>query len=70
MQNLHQPTWDHEILYVNRSSKDEQLPIRIALGGKKRCVEGMNVKINVLFTETTQEPLHFIQMKSGRVKDH
>jgi hypothetical protein len=28
MQNLHQSTWDHEILYTDRSSKDEQLLIR------------------------------------------
>jgi hypothetical protein len=25
MQNLHQSTWDHAILYADRSSKDEQL---------------------------------------------
>jgi hypothetical protein len=25
MQNLHQSMWDHEILYIDRSSKDEQL---------------------------------------------
>jgi hypothetical protein len=24
-QNLHQSTWDHEVLYVDRSLKDEQL---------------------------------------------
>jgi hypothetical protein len=24
MQNLHQSTWDHDILYVERLSKDEQ----------------------------------------------
>jgi hypothetical protein len=28
MQNLHQSTWDHEILYYDRSSEDEQLLIR------------------------------------------
>jgi hypothetical protein len=27
MQNSHQSTWDHEILYTDRSSKDEQLLI-------------------------------------------
>jgi hypothetical protein len=26
-QNLHQSTWDHEILYTDRSSKDEQLSV-------------------------------------------
>jgi hypothetical protein len=25
MQNLHQSAWDHEILYTDRSSEDEQL---------------------------------------------
>jgi len=25
MQNLNQPTWDHGILYFDRSSNDEQL---------------------------------------------
>jgi hypothetical protein len=28
MQNLHQSTWDHEILYTDRSSNDEQLLMR------------------------------------------
>jgi hypothetical protein len=28
MQNLHHSTWDHEILYTDRSSKDEQLLMR------------------------------------------
>jgi hypothetical protein len=28
MQNLHQSAWEHEILYTDRSSKDEQLSIR------------------------------------------
>jgi hypothetical protein len=27
-ENLHQSTWDHEILHADRSSKDEQLLIR------------------------------------------
>jgi hypothetical protein len=26
--NLHKPTWDHEILYADRSSEEEQLLIR------------------------------------------
>jgi hypothetical protein len=36
MQNLHQSTWDHEILYIDRSSKDEQLFIRSFLLKKIR----------------------------------
>jgi hypothetical protein len=35
MQNLHQSTWDHEILYADRSSKDEQLLIRPFLSKTK-----------------------------------
>jgi hypothetical protein len=35
MQNLHQSTWDHEILYTDRSSKDEQLLIRQFLSKTK-----------------------------------
>jgi hypothetical protein len=31
MQNLHQSTWDHEILYPERSSKDEQILMRTFL---------------------------------------
>jgi hypothetical protein len=34
MQNLHQSTWDHDILYTDRSSKDEQL-LKIPLLSKK-----------------------------------
>jgi hypothetical protein len=28
MQNFHQSAWDHEILYADRASENEQLPIR------------------------------------------
>jgi hypothetical protein len=35
MQNLHQSTWDDEILHTDRSSKDEQLLIRPFLSKTK-----------------------------------
>jgi hypothetical protein len=40
MQNLHQSTWDHEILYTDRSSKDEQLLIRQFLSKTKNTNMG------------------------------
>jgi hypothetical protein len=51
MQNLHQSTWDHEILYTDRSSKDEQLLIRQFLSKTKKYEHGgcLNVKIHSLF---------------------
>jgi hypothetical protein len=35
MQNLHRSTWEHEILYTDRSSKKEQLLMRPFLPKKK-----------------------------------
>jgi hypothetical protein len=35
MQNLHQSTWANEILYTDRSSKDEQLLMRSFLSKTK-----------------------------------
>jgi hypothetical protein len=35
MQNLHQSTWDHTILYANKSLEDEQLLIRPLLRESK-----------------------------------
>jgi hypothetical protein len=35
MQSLHQSTWEHEILYTDRSSKDEQLLTRPFLSKTK-----------------------------------
>jgi hypothetical protein len=53
MQNLHQLTWDHEILYTDRSSKDEQLLIRPFLSKTKKYEHGgrLNVEIHSLFCE-------------------
>jgi hypothetical protein len=51
MQNLHQSTWEHEILYTDRSSKDEQLLMRPFLSKNKKYEHGdqFNVKIHSLF---------------------
>jgi hypothetical protein len=38
MQNLHHSTWDHEILYAGRSSKDEELLIRSFLSETKNTI--------------------------------
>jgi hypothetical protein len=51
MQNLHQSTWEHELLYTDRSSKDKQLSIRPFLSKIKKYEHGgrLNVKIRILF---------------------
>jgi hypothetical protein len=51
VQNLHQSTWEHEILYTDGSSKDEQLLIRPFLSKTKKYENGgqLNAKIHSLF---------------------
>jgi hypothetical protein len=52
MQNLHQSTWGHEILYTDGSSKDQKLLIRPFLSkAKKKYEHGgrLYVKIHSLF---------------------
>jgi hypothetical protein len=51
MQNFHQSTWDHEILYTDRYSKDKQLLMRPVLSKTKKYEHGgqLNVKIHSLF---------------------
>jgi hypothetical protein len=49
-QNLCQSTWDHEILYDDRPSKDEQLLMRLLLWRTKKYNGGwLKVKIYILF---------------------
>jgi hypothetical protein len=57
MENLHQSTWDHEIL---RSSKGEQLLIRPFLSKTKNTniTAVWMLKFIVRFVETTHERLH------------
>jgi hypothetical protein len=51
MQNLRQSTWDYEVLYTDRSSKDEQLLIRPFFVKNKKYEHGgrLNVTIRILF---------------------
>jgi hypothetical protein len=60
MQNLHQSTWDHQILYTDKSSKDEQPLIRPFLSKTKNTnmAAVWMLKFIVCFVETTHEPLH------------
>jgi hypothetical protein len=60
MQNLHQSTWDYEIVYTDRSSKDEQLLIRPFLSKTKNTnmAAVWMLKFVVCFVETIREPLH------------
>jgi hypothetical protein len=46
MQNLHQSTWDHEILYADRSSEDEQIVIRPALRETKNTNMESGLNLN------------------------
>jgi hypothetical protein len=59
IQNLHQSTWDHEILYADRSSKEERLFIKTIHVINQKYERGglLKVKIQILFSEETLEPL-------------
>jgi hypothetical protein len=48
---MHQSTRDHELLYTDRSSKDEKLLVRPFLSKTKKYEHGgrLNVKIRSLF---------------------
>jgi hypothetical protein len=50
MQNLHQSTWDHEILSADRSSEDEQPLMKPFFVKNKKYEHGgqLNVKIHSL----------------------
>jgi hypothetical protein len=40
VQNLHQSTWDHDIVYSDTSPNDEELETKPFCGGKNTKVEG------------------------------
>jgi hypothetical protein len=63
MQNLHESTWDHTILYADRSLKDEQLLITSLLQESKNMnvASCSNLKFIFYFMETTHEPLHLLK---------
>jgi hypothetical protein len=52
--------WEHEIVYTDRSSKDEQLLMRPFLSETKNTnmTASWMLKFIVCFVETTHEPLH------------
>jgi hypothetical protein len=55
MQKLHQSTWDHEMLYADRSSEEEQLLKK----PKNRNMAGFwMLKFTFHFRKTIHEPLH------------
>jgi hypothetical protein len=73
MQNLHYSTWDHDILYTDRSSKDEHLLIRPFLSKTKTKNEHgghFNVKIHNLFCGDNSWTVALRQMNFGIVRDH
>jgi predicted nucleotidyltransferase len=73
MQNLHQSTWEHEILYADRFLKDKQLLIRtFLLETKKKYERGgrLEVKFHILFYRDNSRTVTLRQMKFGAVKDH
>jgi hypothetical protein len=49
MQNLNQPTWDHQILYVEGTLEDKQLLMRQLLRESNEDGGRLNVKIHVLY---------------------
>jgi hypothetical protein len=49
MQDLNQLMWDNEILYADKSLKDEQLLLRTLLLRTKNMRGWLKVKINILF---------------------
>jgi hypothetical protein len=55
MQNLRQSTWEHDILYTDKSSKNEQLLMRPFLSKNKKYEHGgrLNVEIHSLFCGDT-----------------
>jgi hypothetical protein len=70
MQNFHQLTWDHKILYTDRSSKDEQLLINHFCKNKKyEHSDRLNVKIHSLFCGDNSWTVALRQMNFGIVRD-
>jgi hypothetical protein len=57
---MDQSSWDHKILYANRSSEDEQLLIRPILREPKNTsmAGGWKLKLTFYFMKTTHEPLY------------
>jgi hypothetical protein len=60
MQNMHQSTWDHEILYGDRPLTDKQLSFLPLLRKIKNTnmADGWKLKFTFYFKAITREPLH------------
>jgi hypothetical protein len=59
MQNLHQSTYDHEILYSDRSSEDEETYNKNRFARNQSTnTGGGDLKLKSCCVETTHEPLH------------
>jgi hypothetical protein len=59
MQNLHQSTWNHKILHVYRSSKDEQLFIWPLLQKEQKYKHGVQLKVKIHIIDI---PMCFIRI--------
>jgi hypothetical protein len=62
MKNLYQSTWDHEILYCDKSSKDKQLLVMQLLRKPKNTNMAGDWKFKYIFyfMERTYEPLYLL----------
>jgi hypothetical protein len=73
MQNLHQSTLDHTILYADSSLEDEQLLTGTLLRESKstNIAGGWKLKFTFYFMERTHEPLHLVKWSfvHGKVMD-
>jgi hypothetical protein len=69
---VHHSTWDHEILYTDRSSKHEQLLIKPFLSKTKKYEHGgrLNVKIHSWFCGDNSRTVALRQTNFGIVRDH
>jgi hypothetical protein len=71
MQNLHQSTWDHGILYVDRSSKEGQLLETIFVKNKKYERGGqLKFKLHILFCGENSWTVAVSKIRFGIVEDH
>jgi hypothetical protein len=72
MQNLNQSTWDHEILYADRSSGDEKLLIRPFFPDTQKYEYGgwLKFKMYTLFYGHNSRTVALRQTTFGAMKDH
>jgi hypothetical protein len=69
-QTLHQSAWDHDILYADRSSEDEELVIKPLLWKTKntKIASGGKLKFTFYSVERTHEPLRLNEWSSEHWK--